>query len=223
MKNYNTYIVIMLAILTFAGCNAKETTVPPLINLQVNNEAVDAYYSNGQYDKEVAKIAAEADVYIKKNLKSGKIRKPALVFDIDDTLFANHSLYKRMGYRFSLRLWTQWVNAGDIPALEPMKELLLRYCDQMDVFIITGRNVFQKAQTIRNLQGKGISGWTTVFFKEAWDRELSATEYKSRILKQLMEKEGYFIVANFGDQESDFPIPIQGQNYKLPNYLYITK
>lgn len=218
------FLIVIASFLLLTACTANRQCDETLRNLQQNRADVDAYYSNGAYEKEVAAIAMEADQYIEKAVSSGSYAKPALIFDIDETLLDNHTFYKeRLRYRFSPTLWKQWVNIGQAPALEPVRDIFLKYKDQMDIFIITGRNILQRAQTLRNLKGQGIDGWTTIFFKQAWDRELSAREYKKRIVQQLKEKEGYTFIANIGDQESDLGAAIQGKNFKLPNYLYITK
>ena len=75
----------------------------------------------------------------------------------------------------------------------------------------------------RNLETQGIDGATTVIFKQAWDRELKASEYKKKVMTQLIEEGGYQIIANIGDQESDFSVKIPGKNFKQPNYLYVLK
>jgi len=223
-KRQNLFFALFLvSIIIAAGCSAKITTNPPLVNLQLNKIAVAAYYADGQYDAEVVKLAKEADVYLAKTIASGKYDKPAIIFDIDDTLLNNYPVYKRMGFRFSPSIWKQWVNLGSSPAIEPIQALYAKYVDDVDVFIITGRNVFQKAQTTRNLKHAGYKDWTNLFFKEEWDRKLTAEQYKTRIVSQLVKENGYQIIANFGDQESDFGVDILGKKFKLPNYLYVTR
>lgn len=226
MKNKRQIIlpaILLASIFIIIGCSAKKNTNSNLVNLQLNKAAVAAYYADGQYDADVTKISEEADVYLAKTIKSGKYIKPAIIFDIDDTLLNNYPVYKRMGFRFSPSIWKQWVNLGTIPAIIPMQALYAKYIEQVDVFIITGRNVFQKSQTTRNLKSVGYQGWTTIFFKEEWDRKLTAKQYKMRIISQLIEENGYQIIASFGDQESDFGRDISGKEFKLPNFLYITK
>ena len=215
--------VLIMSVVVTTGCSSPKNTVAPLANLQANKIAVSEYYADGQYEADVLKIAEDADKYLSKTLQSNRYSKPAIVFDIDDTLLNNYPIYKRMGFRFSSALWRQWINLGNIPAIEPMQALFAKYVDKVDVFIITGRNVFQKAQTVRNLKSKGYEGWTSVFYKQEWDRELTARQYKARTMKQLVESDGFQIIANFGDQESDFGFEISGRNFKLPNYLYVTK
>lgn len=216
-------IITLLILFALTGCTVTTTQTPPLVNLHKNLIAVDAYYTDGGYEKEVEAIARQADRYLQQTLKSGRYDKPALVFDIDDTLLNNAAFYKSMNYRFRSTNWQQWVNAANIPAIRPMLELYDAYKGELDIFIITGRNVFQRAQTLRNLEKAGYSDWKAVFFKEAWDRDLNAEEYKLKIINQLISTEGYQVIGNFGDQASDFKARIQGRSFKLPNYLYVTK
>lgn len=220
-----TFLTIMiLTLLLSAGCVAKNSdTNSDLANLQQTRIAVEKYYTNGQYLNDVTNIAEEGRAYIESELASGKYSKPAVVFDIDDTLINNHQIFMDMQYCFSSRAWQRWINTAKIPAIDPMLELYKNIVDDVDVFIITGRNILQKSQTIRNLKEDGYDKWTNLFFKQKWDVELTAREYKSRIIELLVEDDGYQIIANFGDQESDFGNPLPGKNFKLPNYLYITQ
>ena len=217
-------ITLTLPLLLTTGCVAKKTnTNPNLVNLQQAKIAVKEYYTSGQYLEDVTVIASEGRAYIESELASGKYDKPAVVFDIDDTLLNNHQVFSDMQYGFSTRAWRRWINMAKIPATEPILELYKSIVGDVDVFIITGRNILQKSQTTRNLKKEGYEGWTNLFFRQKWDIDLTAMEYKARIIKQLVEEDGYQIIANFGDQESDFGGVIPGRNFKLPNYLYITK
>jgi len=216
--------ILILSVLLVTGCVTKKANkIPELVNLQQARETVKEYYTSGQYIEDVRTISHEGRTYIESELSSGKHDKPAIVFDIDDTLLNNHQIFMDMGYCFSVRSWRRWVNMAKIPAIEPMLELYKGIDEKVDVFIITGRNVLQKSQTIRNLKNSGYENWTNIFLKQKWDADVPALEYKAKIIKQLVEKDGYQIIANFGDQESDFGGIITGRNFKLPNYLYRTK
>lgn len=223
MKHSITALLVMVFI-TSAGCASHSTTdAQHPVNLQENLFNVAQYYEKGAYMRDVKSVAAEADDYIANSLKTRKFIKPAIVFDIDETLLNNHPMYQKTGYRFIPSVWKRWVDSAEIPAVDPIRELYLKYVDSVDVFIVTGRNVFQRAQTMRNLENRGIHGATMVFFKEAWDKDLTAVEHKTKVVQQLVDKEGYEVIANIGDQSSDFGATIQGANFKLPNYLYISR
>lgn len=219
----NNRIIPILIVIVLSGCVAKPNCNPALVNLQENLNAVDVYYSDGAYEEDIKAIVMDADIYLTKTLNLMRHDKPAIIFDIDDTLLSNIQIYQRMNYRFRSTAWQQWVNRAQIPAIPPVQSLFMKFKDKADIFIITGRNVLQRAQTMRNLEHVGYSGWKTIFFKEAWDRELNAEQFKTKIINQLIVSEGYQVIANFGDQESDFKASIQGRNFKLPNYLYVTQ
>ncbi len=225
-KSVKSTILVILGLSLFltTGCVAKKTdTNPGLVNIQQAKATIKEYYTSGKYIEDVTAVANEGRAYIESELASGKYDKPAVVFDIDDTLLNNHKIFMDMQYCFSPRAWKRWINMARIPAIEPMLELYKGIVGDVDVFIITGRNILQKSQTTRNLKRDGYEEWTNLFFRQKWDVELTAMEYKGRIIKQLVEEDGYQIIANFGDQESDFGTTIPGRNFKLPNYLYITK
>ncbi len=217
-------ISILILSLMFAGCMAKKAdTDPNLVNLQLNQQAVFKYYLDEQYDADVSGIAASAREYIDSALASGKFSKPAIVFDIDDTLLDNNQYFLKKGYKFSLKEWMRRAKLGHIPPVKPMLEIYKSYVNDVDIIIITGRNTPVKSLTIRNLKFAGYDKWTNLILVQKSDEGLSAREYKTKIRTQLIEKDGYQIIANFGDQESDLGAPIQGKDFKLPNYLYFTK
>jgi len=216
--------LLVLILISSAGCASHSTNEVQLpVNLQENLFNVAQYYEKGAYDRDVKAIVAKVDDYIDQSLKTKTYHKPAIVFDIDETLLNNQPMYQQTGYRFIPSVWKRWVDSAEIPAVDPVRDLYLKYVDRVDVFIVTGRNVFQRAQTMRNLKNRGIHGATMVFFKEAWDKDLTALEYKTKVVQQLVDKEGYEVIANIGDQSSDFGATIQGTNFKLPNYLYISR
>jgi len=97
----------------------------------------------------------KADTYIEKALQSGKYDKPAIIFDIDDTLLDKHIFYERIGFRFISSAWRQWIDYAKIPALPPTRDLFVKYVDKVDIFIITSRSVMLRAQTLRNLEAQG--------------------------------------------------------------------
>lgn len=216
--------LLVVSLIACAGCASQSSNkAQHLVNLQENLFNVAQYYEEGTYMRDVRTIAAKADAFLSESLITNKYAKPAIVFDIDETLLNNQPMYQKTGYRFIPSVWKSWVDSGEIPAVDPIRELYLKYVDRVDVFIVTGRNVFQRAQTMRNLENRGIHGATMVFFKEAWDKDLTALEHKTKVIQQLVDKEGYEILANIGDQASDFGATIQGSNFKLPNYLYISR
>jgi len=89
------------------------------------------------------------------------------------------------------------------------------------VFILTGRRERDRAGTVANLKAAGYAVYaglclkddnsheTTGAFKLAWRRKLAA--------------EGYTLIANIGDQDSDFAGGGAEKDFKLPDPFYLTQ
>lgn len=153
---YKNFLCILFLSLALAGCSYHTTNHPEgLVNLQQNRKNVAKYYQDGPYKEEVELRITKADTYIEKALQSGKYDKPAIIFDIDDTLLDKHIFYERIGFRFISSAWRQWIDYAKIPALPPTRDLFVKYVDKVDIFIITSRSVMLRAQTLRNLEAQG--------------------------------------------------------------------
>jgi predicted secreted acid phosphatase len=93
--------------------------------------------------------------------------------------------------------------------------------NNVEVFFITGRNPVDAPGTERNLREVGYETWTTIYYKPEGEQRSSAS-FKTGIRKQLVA-EGYTIVANIGDQESDLSGGAAERTFKLPNPFYLVK
>jgi len=218
---YRLGLSFIIIFLFTAGCTARPVQ-PVLVNIQQARAAVEAYHANGQYLHDIKVIINDLRKHIEETLASDKYTKPAIVFDIDETLLSNYQAEKEMGFNFSPRYWRYWVNMSKAPAIEPVKILYdFAVSKELTVFIITGRKVSVRQQTVRNLKQEGYSHWTNLFFREKWDEKKTAQQYKTAIRKQLSEQDEYQIIANLGDQESDLAGGYAVRTFKLPNYMYI--
>ncbi|WP_319466882.1 HAD family acid phosphatase [uncultured Pseudodesulfovibrio sp.] len=212
-----TLIIFLLA----TGCTARSVQ-PELVNIQQARAAVETYHANGQYLHDIKIIVNDLRKHIEETLASGKYTKPAIVFDIDETLLSNYQAEKEMGFNFRPRYWRHWVNLSKAPAIEPVRTLYgYAVSKKLTVFIITGRKASVRQQTIKNLKQEGYTQWTRLFFREKFDEKKSAQQYKTAVRKQLSEQDEYQIIANVGDQESDLDGGYAVRTFKLPNYMYI--
>ena len=76
-------------------------------------------------------------------------------------------------------------------------------------------------KTELNLHQAGYTGYTDIYLPNASELSLSSAEYKTKIRQQLTD-EGYDIILNIGDQDSDFAGGYADHIDKIPNYLYST-
>ncbi|MFK4148997.1 HAD family acid phosphatase [Streptomyces sp. NPDC004065] len=234
---------------TAGQSSANSTREPYNIGLLVKD--IDTYYgtaldANGvyqasptsQYAKDLARIDADAKRYIDKAAHKAHHRgqKPAVVFDIDDTLLLSLDYEKRYNYTYNSASWAEYVNRADRPEVFGSPELV-RYAARkgVTVFYNSGLNEAQRSAAVENLKKVGADvnlDPAHMFLKDAanppaylsgcatpgaW--KCTTVQYKSGTRKHI-EDLGYDIVANFGDQYSDLDGGYADRTYKLPNPTY---
>ena len=68
-------------------------------------------------------------------------------------------------------------------------------------------------------KGQGYDGWAGIFLRPPESHEASIAVYKSRARAKI-EAQGYHIIANVGDQQSDLALGHAERAFKLPNPFY---
>ncbi|WP_431966537.1 HAD family acid phosphatase [Actinacidiphila sp. bgisy160] len=125
--------------------------------------------------------------------------KPAIVLDIDNT---------------SLETYFDWWFP---PAVAPTRDLA-RYADSrgVDVFFVTARPDFIHAATYYNLDREGypVAGLYGRSIPDLFD-EVSAYKTAQRA---AIEKRGYTIIANIGNNTTDLVGGHAERTFKLPDY-----
>ncbi|MFF9409640.1 HAD family acid phosphatase [Streptomyces anandii] len=228
---------------------ANSTREPYNIGLLVKD--IDTYYgtaldANGVYQaspdspyaRDLARLDADAKRYIDKAARKAHHRgeKPAVVFDIDDTLLLSLDYEKRYNYTYNSASWAAYVNRADRPEVFGSPELV-RYAagKGVEVFYNSGLSEAQRTAAVDNLKKVGADvnlDAAHMFLKDAanppsyladcatpgaW--KCTTVQYKSGTRKHI-EDLGYDIVANFGDQYSDLDGGYADRTYKLPNPTY---
>ena len=89
------------------------------------------------------------------------------------------------------------------------------------MFFITGRPEPLRALTVTGLRYAGYKGKLNLDLKPTSDDNHSVVPYKSGARKRIQRK-GYRILANLGDQRSDLKGGYSLKTYKLPNPMYFT-
>lgn len=194
-------------------------------NLNPHKQEIRAYVDSGGYAKDVAAVALSANKYLAKRVRSAAKpgKKLAVVFDIDETALTNlpHIMANDFGYH--PKNWDAWMAEGRAPAITPVQivyDTAVRA--KVDVFFITGRRENERAATERNLRQVGYDTWTKIYFKPETDPTLTTAGFKTETRRQL-SKDGYVIVVNIGDQQSDLVNGYAERYFKLPNPFYITR
>jgi acid phosphatase len=191
-------------------------------------------YKAGNYDYDLAAVIADARVYIERRMKQ-PITKPAVVLDIDETSLSNWPNLKADDFGFFLDVqcessdrpcgFNNWVMMGTAPAIPPTQQFFnYLISEKIAVFFVTGRREKQRAKTEENLEMAGFKGWTRLITQPDDDRTNSIVGFKSG-QRENIEKEGYTIMANIGDQKSDLEGNASGAHaecgFKLPNPFYL--
>ncbi|KAF7843413.1 stem 28 kDa glycoprotein-like [Senna tora] len=186
-------------------------------------EYVGNYMLGLQYRQDSQAVTREAYLYAK-SLNLSRDGKDIWVFDIDETSLSNLPYYAKHGFGavpYNATSFNEWVEVGVAPALPESKKLYKKLLSLgINVVFLTGRPLSQKHITASNLNLAGYHTWTKLIVKDVSFTDKTAVEYKSAERRKL-EKSGYRIVGNIGDQWSDILGTNTGhRTFKLPDPLY---
>ncbi len=193
-------------------------------NLSFVKAALIKYHDSGEYQRDQARVIDKAMQYLKTRLnsrkKSDKAKKFAIVFDIDETALSNYPDMVYLSFGGTLRQIMDAEGNGVDAAIAPTLELY-RYAEanHVAVFFVTGRTQPYRAATEKNLKNAGYSHWDGLSFKDENYKESSVAPYKIHA-RSLIESQGYDIVLNIGDQQSDLIGGHADKAFKLPNPYY---
>ena len=191
--------------------------------------AATAYHESGQYGRDLALVATAASQWIAQ--RAAAVDRPAVVFDIDETALANWDVIKRDNFGrpvagpCDLALdgpcgWAAWDQLAADTAIMPTLEAFRQAkAVKATVFFITGRPESQRAATEKNLKQTGYEGYERLYLVPDGARFGSATDFKAPIRAEI-EKAGYTIIANIGDQPSDLFGGHAEKMFLLPNPFY---
>ena len=210
-----TCLVAVAALVAAATSGAKEPKAP------ATPAQIRAYHDSGEWSSDTTKQVAKAKAFVKGWLKSHKKprpKKPAIVLDIDDTSL---SLYKCAEAR-DFDAASLCAVQDDLPAIKQVRSLY-KYAraQKVAVFFITGRPEPLRALSAKNLKAAGYTGKLDLTLKPTSNHDDSVVPYNSGARKKI-ERKGYRILANLGDQRSDLKGGYSLKTYKLPNPMYFT-
>jgi hypothetical protein len=203
------------------------------------------YHDSGHYARDLEAVGARAERYFKRRARGLRRRgarrcerarerelnrqrvkracrepKLAIVFDIDETSLSNYDEMATNGFTNVTATLVLSAAQADAPAIRPTLELYrLALRKDVAVFFITGRpeDIPQARERTRtNLHAAGYEEWEELILK---DTDLETIPYKSGKRREI-EREGWNIVVNVGDQESDLAGGHADRAFKLPNPFY---
>ena len=216
-----TGLVVLIALLVVA--------VPALAATEPTGKTaaqIRSYYSSGDWNKAVTKQVTKAKAYLlKRTTGKHKAKKPALVLDIDETSLNNYPcLNTTGGLPYDAGKYAGCVVGYDAPAVKPVLGLFkFAHKHKVKVFFVTARpdtDVLRDG-TLKNLRAAGYTGKYELFLQPGDYTQDSKVPYKSGARKQI-QKRGFHILGNVGDQKSDLKGGYSERTYKLPNVIYTT-
>lgn len=198
-----------------------------------------SYHDGGQYGSDLSAVDSQAQKFMVKQAKalrqkrkrqcsgkggkkthaaaSCKPPKLAIVLDIDETSLSNYTQLNLANFSNVGAALATATLAATSPAIAPTLDLYQRArAAGISVFAITGRPAAIETQTRQNLSNAGYTDLSGIFFKPGSDQ---VVPFKSGE-RAALEAQGYRIVANVGDQESDLAGGHADRSFKLPNPFY---
>ncbi len=197
--------------------------------------ALKTYHDSGSYMRDFAAVDGKAKNFLGARLffggrhcPRGTIRafhrgceRTALVLDIDETSLSNYSNLATTNFTNTTAQLAIGVVGANDPVLAPTLDLYdFAKSHGVAVFFITGRPAsipLVRTQTEANLHSAGYQSWDGLILNPTIGG--SAIPYKSGERAKI-EQQGFDIVANVGDQESDLRGGHADRGFKLPNPFY---
>jgi len=191
--------------------------------------AAQEYIRSGAYMRDIAAIDASATAWVKE--RAPQVRRPALVFDIDETALSNlaESIANDWGFIPQGSCdhlpkgpcgFFAWEQRAEAPALAPTLQLV-REAQALGVaiFFVTGRQEATRGVTAENLKRAGYANWSGLYLEPNGSHFVHAADYKAPT-RASIEAQGYTIIGTVGDQVSDLAGGHAERGFKLPNPFY---
>jgi predicted secreted acid phosphatase len=190
-------------------------------NLEVLKQKLIQYHDSGHYAQDQKSSIKQAISYLKVRLAERKHKPYAIVLDIDDTALSDYPNLLQLRFGGTLEQLAEAEGKGNNPVIEPtLKFYQFAEENHIAVFFISGRNEKYRAATVTNLENVGYKKWEGIFLKPANYNKASNGPFKA-YMREKIEKLGYDIVLNVGDQMSDFVGGHEDKTIKLPNPYYL--
>jgi hypothetical protein len=211
----------------FSMVVASESSQPGNIG-ELSNQ-LTFYHDFGSYDRDLWAVVKPAEDYLRQ--RASQVKMPALVLDIDETalsnwpkLIANNFAYFPDGTCDQLPkgpcgeiAWQRLARDAPIQATLDLYEVARS--QHVAVFFITGRDESMREFTEGNLRKAGFAIWERLIMRPPKTSTRSAADYKAPARQQI-EKEGFTILANVGDQPSDLQGGFAERGFLLPDPFY---
>jgi acid phosphatase len=206
-------LVAALALAASAGCaSGPPPSLPELKTTLVR------YVESQRYAADIHRVSERVQRFLRRAAPSAA--QPALVLDIDETSLSNWAYQLDSDFCYDSQAFHAWVLEEDAPALAGVLALY-ETARQLDVavFFVTGRHEDERAATEANLRAVGFESWEGLHMRPRNDGRATAAVFKTEVRRRI-DADGFTILANVGDQESDLAGGFSRRSYKLPNPFY---
>lgn len=203
------------------SCPCSEIVVPTTPQDSGTYEAGLNFSHTREYKREFANAVQSAKAFcVKYKRDHPGDTSMAIVSDIDETVLDNRPHFKLHPVR-SWDVFDKWVQESKAPVLQPTYDFL-KWARQQGfaIFFITGRPEADRRPTVSNLVRNQIS-YDGLYLRDHHGGP-PAEVYKSTVREQI-ERMGFKIVVNIGDQFSDLAGGYSLDCEKLPNKMYFIK
>lgn len=189
-----------------------------LPNLGLAKRQIVEYYNTGRYDDEVAAVADNARAYLDSRLQA--VVRPALVLDVDETALSNWRYLYQNDFALLADSFEAWAKRAEAPALAAVGNLYrFARAHKIAVFFVSGRPEAMRACTEQNLTNAGYDKWDGVLLEPDGYKEATVATFKANA-RRAIERQGFHVVINLGDQDSDLAGGFAEKGFKLPNPMY---
>lgn len=208
--------------------NHKKLAEPPNIGL-IKLQVLD-YINSGSYDEDIIDVVENAKNYLNKrvtlNRASANPQKLAIIIDIDETALSNIPTLLRVGFSRKQKYFCPGAfETRDLAIPQVLSLFNQAKALGVSVFFISGRSKKGLSSTIQSLHNVGYKGWAGIYLIPSNYRnkagKYSIVSFKAQARNKITN-DGYVIVLNLGDQNSDFEGGNSGKVFKLPNPFYFT-
>jgi predicted secreted acid phosphatase len=195
-------------------------------NLGQLRDKLIQYHDSGNYSKDQQIAIAAATDYLKQRLverkKQSSAKPLAIVMDIDETVLTDYPYLLKMRFGGRLKNLCDAEGQGENPVIQPSLAFYqFAKANDVAVFFITGRNEKYKAGSTKNLKNVGFKDWDGLFMVSSNDNHALMKSFKV-VTREKIEKRGYDIILNIGDQPSDLAGGHADKTIKMPNPYYFT-
>lgn len=220
-----SFVSISLAVVLTSSaahaCPCSDIKVPDAPTESSSYETGLNFSRTSEYKREFMNAVHSAKAFCLKYKKDhpGETNM-AIVSDIDETVFDNRPHFRLHPVR-NWDVFDEWLQESKAPVLQPTYDFL-KWARQQGfaIFFITGRPESDRKPTIINLVRNQIS-YDGLYLRDHHGGP-PAEEYKTAVRQQI-EKMGFKIVVNIGDQFSDLAGGSSLDCEKLPNKMYFIK